>query len=225
MGSKKWGRKKRSAGDAADPGSPLSRATSPISVRFNSSGDAECRLSKKDSKASLSSHRRSMSVAASSEQLVELMGARLCCLVEENTYFRDKVLHYGSLGLLGKRGYSDARNGNGETRGTIWRPRVLVVTTTSVAMFGVKSGSSASNSGAEAMATGALVCSLFLLLLGAIVSYLLCGLSVLCLQGTYWLLYGLWGGVEQSWCARVLFVLPPCRSPVCVSIDRVTRGL
>jgi hypothetical protein len=113
--------------------------------------------------------------------------------VEENTYFRDKVLHYGSLGLLGKRGYSDARNGNGETRGTIWRPRVLVVTTTSVAMFGVKSGSSASNSGAEAMTTGALVCSL-LLLLGRDCFLLVVWFECLCiicgLQSTYWQLYG-----------------------------------
>jgi hypothetical protein len=149
MGAKKWGRKKRSPASNSSSNSPSGSGFSGSHVQFgnNSFGSSsESPLSRKDSKSTMSSHRKSVSGVASSEQLVELMGARLCCLVEENTYFRDKALYYGSLGMLGRRGFSDARNGSGgDTRGTIWRPRVLVVTTTSVAMFGVKSGTSSSS--------------------------------------------------------------------------------
>lgn len=80
-----------------------------------------------------------------SEQAAEVMGVRGICEVEENGFMRDKVAQVTSLGITGRRGISDSMN-LGETQvGSVWKPRILMITMSSILLFSSRKKSSSSS--------------------------------------------------------------------------------
>eukprot|EP00516_Mucochytrium_quahogii_P005816 CAMPEP_0203757786 /NCGR_PEP_ID=MMETSP0098-20131031/10688_1 /ASSEMBLY_ACC=CAM_ASM_000208 /TAXON_ID=96639 /ORGANISM=" , Strain NY0313808BC1" /LENGTH=942 /DNA_ID=CAMNT_0050650019 /DNA_START=270 /DNA_END=3094 /DNA_ORIENTATION=+ len=75
-------------------------------------------------------------------QLAELLGVRAVYEVDENEFMRDKFLQVSSLGFAGRRGISDGWNLSEKQFGTVWKPRIMMITTASILLFSVKKSTS-----------------------------------------------------------------------------------
>ncbi|GBG27856.1 Phosphatidylinositol/phosphatidylcholine transfer protein SFH9, partial [Hondaea fermentalgiana] len=70
-----------------------------------------------------------------SAQAASALGVRAVCEVEENGFMRDKMAHVTTLGISGKRSISDSFNLGDTQVGSVWKPRILMITMSSVVLF------------------------------------------------------------------------------------------
>mmetsp|Transcript_13956 Transcript_13956/g.18115 ORF Transcript_13956/g.18115 Transcript_13956/m.18115 type:complete len:801 (+) Transcript_13956:292-2694(+) len=77
--------------------------------------------------------------------LARLLGIRWVCNVDQNTFFRDKIVTFGTFGYASKKAVSGVTVVNENQLGTRWRPRIMVISTCSVVLFGINKYNNANN--------------------------------------------------------------------------------
>jgi len=94
------------------------------------------------SRISLRSHRvesgkEEDEISLPGHQLASMLGVRAVYEVDENEFFRDKLMQVTTFGLSGKRGISQGPNYNlAETQvGSQWKTRILMITMSSIVLF------------------------------------------------------------------------------------------
>jgi len=72
------------------------------------------------------------------EFIASMVGVRAAYVVEENEYMRDKMYHVGTFGFGAKKGISDGYSLHETKVGSVWKPRILIVTNCSICLFALK---------------------------------------------------------------------------------------